>query len=84
MNRNLIYTSNSETNDEEDVFEIMHNVRRKVGGNIIHVNVSLTRMDNDSFHSETSIIVTKCNVEGIKKYRKVYDRGKCEAFIFYY
>lgn len=84
MNRKLVQTSNFETDDEEDVMDIMHTVRIKVGGKIIPVNVFSAHMDNISFQSQTSIIVTECNFEDIKEYKMVYDRGKCEVFTFYY
>lgn len=52
---NLVQTSDYETDDEEDVIDIMHTVRRKVGGKIILVNIHSAPMDNESFYSETSV-----------------------------
>lgn len=43
------------TNAEEDVQDIVHIVRRKVGGKRILVNVSSAHRDNISFHYETSV-----------------------------
>lgn len=60
MNRNLVFKSDSGTDDEEDVLDIMSIIWRKFGGKRILVNVFSTHMDNVSFHSEISVQKWKC------------------------
>lgn len=55
MNKKLVQISDFEADDKEDIMDIVHSVRRKVGGKIIHVNVSPAHMDNVLFHCETSV-----------------------------
>lgn len=56
---NLVWSSDSEKNVEEDVLDIMSNISRNVGGKIILVNVLDASMDNVSFHSETCVLKWK-------------------------
>lgn len=51
LKRKLVQTSDSETDDELDVLDILTFSRRKIGGKIIHVNISAALLDNVSFHS---------------------------------
>lgn len=55
LNRNLVQSSDSETDVEEHVQYIVATIRRKVGGNRIHVNIPAASMDNVSFHFETNV-----------------------------
>lgn len=55
VNRNIIQTSECETDDEEDVLDIMHTIGRKDGGKRILMNVTSNHLDNLSFQSETSV-----------------------------
>lgn len=55
VNKNLVQTSDSRTDGEEDVLDIVHTVSRKVSMKKILVNVSSTHMDNVSFHFEKSV-----------------------------
>lgn len=48
-------TSDYETNEEEYVLDMMHTLRRKVGGKRVPVNIPYAPMDNVSFHFETSV-----------------------------
>ncbi|XP_050878663.1 uncharacterized protein LOC127082469 [Lathyrus oleraceus] len=61
----LVQSSDSETNDEEDVQDIVSIIRRKVSGKRIVVNVPAAPMDNVSFHSETSVQKCKYSVTNI-------------------
>lgn len=64
MNRNIFQTSDFKEDDEEEVLDNVHTVRKKVGGKRIHVNASSPHMDNVSFHYET----------GVKKWKYVFQR----------
>lgn len=55
LKRKFVQTSYSKTYIEEDFLDIVHTIRRNVGGKRIIVNTSSTLMDNVSFHSEMSV-----------------------------
>lgn len=55
VNRNLVQTSEFETDDEANVYDIVSTIKRNVGGKRTPVNVVVAPLDNVSFHFETSV-----------------------------
>ena len=54
MSDKFVQISESETNVEAKVKDIVFTLRRKVGGKRFHLDVTSAHMDNVSFHYETN------------------------------
>lgn len=55
VNIKLVQTSDSWTDDDEDVLDIVSTIRINVSEKRVIVNVTSAHMDNVPFHSETSV-----------------------------
>lgn len=53
--RKISQSSESETDVESDVQDIVRTFRKNIDGKRVHVNVPATPFDNVSFHSESNV-----------------------------
>ncbi|XP_050895217.1 uncharacterized protein LOC127101818 [Lathyrus oleraceus] len=55
LKRDLVVSSDSKSNVEADVLNIVPSLRKKIGGKKVLVNISTTPLDNMLFHHEESV-----------------------------
>lgn len=55
LKRMLVVSSESKSDAEVDVLDIVPSSRKKIRGKRVHMNILVAHLDNMSFHSEESV-----------------------------